>query len=76
MEAGIELDQPLRLDIRSFARRFRRWTMTASRRWGQARGNNAQRSVTASKATERQFGTMIRPSMHERVALACRDQDW
>jgi len=76
MGAGIELSQPLRVDVRSFARRFREWTLAASRRRGQARGDNAQRSVTADEAAHRQRATMIRPSTNESVVLACRSADW
>ena len=76
MEAGSELRQPLRVDIRFIARRFREWTLTASRRWAQGRGDNPQGSVAADKATDHQTATMIRPSTHERVALTCRTGDW
>jgi len=76
MGAGIELGQPVRVDVRSFARRLREWTLTASRRRGQTQADNAQRSVTADEATDRQRATMIRPSTHESVVLACRSADW
>ena len=76
MDALIKRGQPLSGDVRLFVRRFREWTLTASGRLGQARDDNAQRSVTADEAKDRQSGTMIRPSTHERVILACRNEDW
>ena len=76
MEAGRESRQPLRVDVRFIARRFREWTRTATRGWGQGRGDKAQGSVAADEAPDHLTGTMIRPSTHERVALTCRTGDW
>jgi hypothetical protein len=76
MEAAIEPGQPLGVAARSFTRRFREWTLTASRRRGPAQDGPAQRSAAGDEATVRQPGAMIRPSTHESVALACRTQDW
>ena len=74
MEQGIELRQPHWVDVQCFAKRFREWTLTASLWWSQAGGDKGERSFTADEATDRQPEMMIRPSMHERVALACRRQ--
>jgi len=71
-----EIRQPLSANVLIIARRFREWTLTASRRWGQVRDDNAQAGVAAGEATDHQTGTMIRPSTHERVALTCRTGDW
>jgi len=76
MDSGIGLGQPSSVDVRYFARRFREWVQTASPQWGKARGDSAKRSFTTHEARDRPAGTMIRPSTHERVALACSNQDW
>jgi hypothetical protein len=76
MAPGSELRQPLRVDVRFIARRLREWTLMASRRWGQGRGDDAPGSVATDEVTDHQAGMMIRPSTHERVALTRRCGDW
>jgi len=76
MDAGFEPGRPLSVAAQSMTQRLREWTLAASRQWGKARGDGAPRSVRADQGTDRQPAAMIKPSMHERVALTCRKQEW